>query len=117
MKIDIIELAKMAGFGEDTKSPFGRFFGSGLDLDRLAALHRQALIDSGELVPREQVEADNWSVVYTAVTTAVAACKKASGMHKSIDMYVNAAQITHDVLGTDLTEDNPAAIDRARSQP
>lgn len=55
--IDIIELAKKAGI---TKCYVGL---SGVSIDassieRFAALYKQALIDSGELVPAEKVKAD-----------------------------------------------------------
>lgn len=59
---EIIELAKKAGW---YISFAGNVFSPHVDADtpvtfeieRLLALHREALISSGELVPREQVEA------------------------------------------------------------
>lgn len=59
---EIIELAKKAGW---YISFAGNVFSPHIDADtpvtfeieRLLALHREALIESGELVPREQVDA------------------------------------------------------------
>ena len=52
MKIDVIELAKEA-WGATHEI----FWFDDDGIERFAALHRQALINSGELVPREKVEA------------------------------------------------------------
>lgn len=51
-KDEIIELAKECGYWSGQTLEM-----NDVGLERFAALHRQALIDSGELVPREQVEA------------------------------------------------------------
>jgi hypothetical protein len=44
-----------------------------------------------------------WHTVHKAVVITIEKCKTASGMHRAIDLVVNAAQITHDTLGTDTT--------------
>jgi len=56
----------------------------------------------------EKQEPVAWHTVHKAVVTTIEKCKAASGMHRAIDLVVNAAQITHDTLGTDTTP--PAAI-------
>ncbi len=49
----------------------------------------------------EKQEPVAWHTVHKAVVTTIEKCKAASGMHRAIDLVVNAAQITHDTLGTD----------------
>ncbi len=57
----------------------------------------------------EKQEPVAWHTVHKAVVTTIEKCKAASGMHRAIDLVVNAAQITHDTLGTDTAP--PAAQD------
>ena len=52
-----------------------------------------------------------WEMVHEAVKIAIDKCKDASGMRNSIDTFVNAIQITHDVMGTDTI---PAPADHWR---
>lgn len=72
--------------------------------------YHPGLIEAGDLARAalEQPVVDEWNLVHKAVCTAVEQCKNASGMHRQIDLMVNAVQITHDVMGTD-TAPKPAS--------
>jgi len=51
---------------------------------------------------QEQVGSVQWAVVHQAVSAAIEKCKEATGQHRHIDLVVNATQITHDALGTEI---------------
>jgi hypothetical protein len=61
------------------------------------------IVPTPEAQPAPVQEPVAWRTVHKAVVAAIEACKAASGMHRAIDLVVNAAQITHDTLGTDIT--------------
>ena len=92
MKIDIIELAKKAKLVV-TLSSYD-------SVHSFAALHREALIASGELVPRGQVEVDKLD---------------AERFRKLQDMPITTAQSFF--WNYKSRKERAKAIDRARSQP
>lgn len=60
-----------------------------------------------EMVSKRLRETESWLLVYEAAKKAIEQCKQASGMHSSIDKFVNAVQIAHAVCGTDINQTDP----------
>lgn len=100
---EIIELAKKAGYESSPKEVvfscndhFTKF-----SFIRFAALHREALIASGELVPRERVEAD----------------KRDAERYVAVRDILSAEKLNEISISSPTAKDFDEAIDRARSQP
>jgi len=104
---EIIELAKKADIHDELRLSERDLSSVEIEyMERLLALHRQALIDSGELVPAEKVEADKRDA------ERYRWLRNTHSPNFTITWYdsgMTTMRISSDDLDT--------AIDRARSQP
>lgn len=96
----------MKSKGKSVKQPSGKVVVITNQQGQCVAVTRQddegkilSVIWEAKQLPVNQ-ELSVFDVVHNAVITAISKCKAASGHHRTIDMFVNSVQITHDSLSS-----------------